>query len=57
MAEQWVSEIESACCKERTAFFFKPWDGVSKKGRRRSPQEVQQAATWVGGGDYTNLKI
>jgi protein gp37 len=31
MAEEWVGEIEVACRKERTAFFFKQWGGVRKK--------------------------
>jgi protein gp37 len=31
MREEWVSEIESACRKAKTAFFFKQWGGVRKK--------------------------
>jgi protein gp37 len=31
MQEEWVSEIESACRKAKTAFFFKQWGGVRKK--------------------------
>jgi protein gp37 len=31
MAEEWVGEIEMACRKARTAFFFKQWGGVRKK--------------------------
>ena len=31
MAEQWVAEIEAACRKARTAFFFKQWGGKNKK--------------------------
>jgi protein gp37 len=36
MLEEWVREIEKACRKARTAFFFKQWGGVRKKaaGRR-----------------------
>src|SRR4051794_29112138 len=30
MAEQWVAEIEAACRKASTAFFFKQWGGVRK---------------------------
>jgi protein gp37 len=35
MAEQWVAEIETACRKARTAFFFKQWGGVRKKSTGR----------------------
>jgi protein gp37 len=35
MAEQWVAEIEAACRKARTAFFFKQWGGVRKKSTGR----------------------
>lgn len=35
MAEQWVAEIERACRKARTAFFFKQWGGVRKKSTGR----------------------
>ncbi|MDE5456045.1 DUF5131 family protein [Bradyrhizobium sp. CSA112] len=35
MAEQWVAEIETACRKARTAFFFKQWGGVHKKSTGR----------------------
>ena len=35
MAEQWVAEIEVACRKARTAFFFKQWGGVRKKSTGR----------------------
>jgi len=31
MAEEWVGEIETACRKARTAFFFKQWGGVRKR--------------------------
>jgi protein gp37 len=31
MREEWVGEIESACRKAKTAFFFKQWGGVHKK--------------------------
>lgn len=33
-------------------------EGVGQRAatRAKSPQAAQQAATWVGGGDYTNLK-
>jgi protein gp37 len=36
MLEQWVEEIEVACRKAHTAFFFKQWGGVRKDrtGRR-----------------------
>jgi protein gp37 len=36
MSEIWVGEIEVACRKAKTAFFFKQWGGVRKKsaGRR-----------------------
>jgi protein gp37 len=35
MAEEWVGEIEAACRKARTAFFFKQWGGVRKKSTGR----------------------
>jgi protein gp37 len=35
MAEKWVAEIERACRKARTAFFFKQWGGVRKKSTGR----------------------
>jgi protein gp37 len=35
MAEAWVAEIEAACRKARTAFFFKQWGGVRKKSTGR----------------------
>ena len=35
MAEQWVAEIEAACRRARTAFFFKQWGGVRKKSTGR----------------------
>jgi protein gp37 len=35
MAEQWVAEIEAACRKAWTAFFFKQWGGVRKKSTGR----------------------
>jgi protein gp37 len=35
MAEEWVGEIEAACRKARTAFFFKQWGGVHKKSTGR----------------------
>src|SRR6201991_2892528 len=31
MREEWVGEIERACRKAKTAFFFKQWGGVRKK--------------------------
>lgn len=31
MREEWVIEIENACRKAQTAFFFKQWGGVRKK--------------------------
>jgi protein gp37 len=36
MLEAWVDEIEIACRKAQTAFFFKQWGGVRKdrNGRR-----------------------
>jgi protein gp37 len=36
MHEEWVHEIETACRKARTAFFFKQWGGVRKKSTGRS---------------------
>jgi len=36
MDEQWVSEIETACRKARTAFFFKQWGGKNKKAAGRT---------------------
>jgi protein gp37 len=36
MREEWVREIETACRKARTAFFFKQWGGVRKKSTGRS---------------------
>jgi hypothetical protein len=49
MAEQWVAEIEAACRKARTAFFFKQWGGVRKKNtgrhyRGRTFDEMPRAA-------------
>jgi protein gp37 len=35
MREEWVDEIEAACRKARTAFFFKQWGGVRKKAAGR----------------------
>jgi protein gp37 len=35
MLEEWVDEIEAACRKARTAFFFKQWGGVRKKATGR----------------------
>jgi protein gp37 len=35
MREEWVDEIEAACRKARTAFFFKQWGGVRKKATGR----------------------
>jgi protein gp37 len=35
MAEEWVQEIEVACRKAKTAFFFKQWGGVRKKSTGR----------------------
>jgi protein gp37 len=35
MSEQWVGEIEAACRKAATAFFFKQWGGVHKKSTGR----------------------
>jgi protein gp37 len=36
MDAQWVAEIETACRKARTAFFFKQWGGKNKKATGRS---------------------
>jgi protein gp37 len=36
MDEEWVSEIETACRKARTAFFFKQWGGARKKSTGRA---------------------
>ena len=33
--KQWVAEIETACRKARTAFFFKQWGGKNKKAAGR----------------------
>lgn len=30
ISEDWVGELEAACRKARTAFFFKQWNGVRK---------------------------
>ena len=35
MAEEWVAEIEAACRKSGTAFFFKQWGGARKKSTGR----------------------
>jgi len=35
MSEEWVKEIELACRKARTSFFFKQWGGVRKKSTGR----------------------
>jgi protein gp37 len=35
MSETWVREIEVACRKAKTAFFFKQWGGVRKKSTGR----------------------
>ena len=35
MSEDWVGEIEAACRKAGTAFFFKQWGGVRKKSTGR----------------------
>ena len=35
MLEEWVREIETACRKARTSFFFKQWGGVRKKSAGR----------------------
>jgi protein gp37 len=35
MSEEWVGEIEAACRKAGTAFFFKQWGGVRKKSTGR----------------------
>jgi protein gp37 len=35
MSEKWVVEIEAACRKAGTAFFFKQWGGVRKKSTGR----------------------
>ena len=50
MQEAWVSEIESACRKAQTAFFFKQWGGARKKvtGRKFRDQifdEMPHGAT------------
>jgi hypothetical protein len=49
MVEQWVAEIEAACRKAKTAFFFKQWGGVRKKStgrhyRGRTFDEMPRAA-------------
>jgi protein gp37 len=49
MSEQWVGEIEAACRKATTAFFFKQWGGVHKKStgrhyRGRTFDEMPSAA-------------
>jgi protein gp37 len=36
MNDLWVSEIETACRKARTAFFFKQWGGKNKKAAGRT---------------------
>ncbi|MGY4368550.1 protein gp37 [Bradyrhizobium sp. LB1.3] len=36
MAEEWVDEIQAACRKANTAFFFKQWGGVRKKATGRT---------------------
>jgi protein gp37 len=35
MSKVWVDEIEAACRKAGTAFFFKQWGGVRKKATGR----------------------
>ena len=35
MLEEWVGEIEAACRRATTAFFFKQWGGVRKKNTGR----------------------
>jgi len=36
MDEEWVDEIERACCKSSTTFFFKQWGGKNKKRSGRT---------------------
>lgn len=50
MSEDWVGEIEAACRKAKTAFFFKQWGGVRKKStgrhyRGRTFDEMPRGAT------------
>jgi len=44
MRAEWVDEVESACRKAGTAFFFKQWGGVRKKatGRRYRDQTFDE---------------
>jgi protein gp37 len=44
MLEEWVDEIEAACRKAATAFFFKQWGGVRKKeaGRQYRDQTFDE---------------
>jgi hypothetical protein len=56
MTEQWVAEIEAACRKARTAFFFKQWGGVRKKStgrhyRGRTFDEMPRAVEMSWGAD------
>jgi protein gp37 len=39
MLEEWVDEIEAACRKAKTAFFFKQWGGVRKDRTGREFRE------------------
>lgn len=43
----WVDEIETACRKHKTAFFFKQWGGKNKKatGRMRNDQTYDEMPT------------
>jgi protein gp37 len=47
MLEEWVDEIEIACRKAQTAFFFKQWGGVRKDrtGRRFRNQTFDEMPT------------
>jgi protein gp37 len=40
MLEEWVDEIEAACRRSKTAFFFKQWGGVRKKETGRTYRET-----------------
>jgi protein gp37 len=42
MNEKWVTDIQTACDKYGTAFFFKQWGGVNKKKAGR----ILNGRTW-----------
>jgi protein gp37 len=51
MSEEWVDEIEAACRRSGTAFFFKQWGGVRKKAAGRTYRDRtfdEMPATSVG---------